>query len=647
MPRKSSPSPAQLPQSTDRWLLTTTQLRVWVAPPGVAPNRPHLIIILSSETGSIRAHEITKTEPSAADVRNALRNALQKPLPGSGKPERPEGIIVTSEPLGNAIVESFKAEPLGVHIYFSDMPGEVLQIIRDLEERMRGKPELPGLLSVKAVTPEQLASFYAAAADYFRAAPWVHLANIHVLALRHSAEREFRYVIVMGNGGMEYGMMVYRRWADVERIFSGDGPPLALLPDDGAHSLSFEPIHKVPFEDLDALQQHGWEIAADDAYPVAIVTNGQGDVRRPNRADLLWYEAALRAIPLLVRDHLRSTGRVDFQPLETTLTVPTHAGEVNVMAKYPAGKLPLADQPAQRLDWSDDDAEAALPFDRRAMEGMMFQAARDMGASTSTGDRKLAKAQELMYRAWEESNPAKRIALAHDALVASPNCADAYVLLAEEQAPNVEHALEYYRQGVTAGERALGKEYFAENEGDFWGLLETRPYMRARTGLADALWQLQQYDEAITHYNDLLRLNPGDNQGIRYLLLNLLTRLERDADVEQLLAQFEDDAGAAWLYASALHEFRRNGASERGNEALREALQENKHVPAYLTGAKRIPHALPQMIGFGDENEAIAYAADHINSWRRTTGALEWLTTQAQRKSALAKKPVKRRGAHG
>ena len=46
-------------------------------------------------------------------------------------------------------------------------------------------------------------------------------------------------------------------------------------------------------------------------------------------------------------------------------------------------------------------------------------------------DTPLAKAQALVYRAFEEPDEQKRIQLAKDALAISPDCADAYVLLAE------------------------------------------------------------------------------------------------------------------------------------------------------------------------------------------------------------------------
>ena len=57
------------------------------------------------------------------------------------------------------------------------------------------------------------------------------------------------------------------------------------------------------------------------------------------------------------------------------------------------------------------------------------------------------KAQDIMYEAWDQADPRKRIALANKALTISPLCADAYVLLAEEKAKSTKEALEYYRRG--------------------------------------------------------------------------------------------------------------------------------------------------------------------------------------------------------
>ena len=177
---------------------------------------------------------------------------------------------------------------------------------------------------------------------------------------------------------------------------------------------------------------------------------------------------------------------------------------------------------------------------------------------------------------------------------------------------------------MQAGERALGEEAFEENVGHFWGIIETRPYMRARQGLAMALWHADARSEAIEHCTDMLRLNPGDNQGIRYLLAHFLLQQEDGSALGDLLASYEDDASANWVYTRALCLFRQ-GDSEHARASLREALTTNPFVPPYLLGRKRLPSHIPQYIGFGDESEAQSYAEEAAPIWFNTPGALDWL----------------------
>ena len=241
----------------------------------------------------------------------------------------------------------------------------------------------------------------------------------------------------------------------------------------------------------------------------------------------------------------------------------------------------------------------------------------------------LEEAQELIYEALETTG-ARRLALARRALERSPDCADAYVLLAEATGdPGEARAL--YEQGVRAGERALGPAAFREDVGHFWGILETRPYMRARHGLAAALWHLGEREAAIGHLRDLLRLNPGDNQGLRYTLATWLLATGDDAALADLLGQYPDEGSATWAYTRALTAFRRHGAGGRADVALREALAANPFVPAYLLGLKPLPRRLPASVGFGDEDEAVAYIAEAVEPWLASPQALAWLATVVAR----------------
>ncbi len=267
----------------------------------------------------------------------------------------------------------------------------------------------------------------------------------------------------------------------------------------------------------------------------------------------------------------------------------------------------------------------APPADLRAMERVT--ASLVPGRIGKRGrELDVQDAQDLIYDAWESADPRKRVKLAYEALLRSPDCADAYVIFAEEIPGTLEEKRDMYAAGVEAGERAIGARPFKEDVGHFWGLLETRPYMRARAGLAACLWELGEREEAVTHYRDLLRLNPNDNQGVRYTLLGCLLTLGRDDEAGELLdsPEYVDDGTAMWPYVRALLTYRREGPSERAGALLQEAREANPHVPVYLAGRKRVPKDLPDLIGFGDESEAIAYAADHLEAWR-STPAVEWL----------------------
>jgi hypothetical protein len=120
-------------------------------------------------------------------------------------------------------------------------------------------------------------------------------------------------------------------------------------------------------------------------------------------------------------------------------------------------------------------------------------AGRNKPGKPRTREELLDQAQELIYDAWEMVERRASLALARKALRISPDCADAYVILAQAARTRAQE-FELYRKGVEAGERALGKVAFKRDVGRFWGILETRPYMRARSGLAQKLvgpWSLR------------------------------------------------------------------------------------------------------------------------------------------------------------
>ena len=268
--------------------------------------------------------------------------------------------------------------------------------------------------------------------------------------------------------------------------------------------------------------------------------------------------------------------------------------------------------------------------DRRSVEREIKSVA-DIASSARSA---LDQAQELIYDAWETPDPIECIELAEEALKISPDCADAWVLLAEETAESPEQALEFYQKGVEAGERALGPESFNEYAGHFWGHLDTRPYMRARCGLAECLWAMGEHDTAISHYYAMLKLNPNDNQGIRYLLLTYLMSTSQYAAARELIKEYEGDVSADWAYTRALLVFIENGDSPASRMHRKTAITVNKYVPAYLSGRRKLPALAPEYIQIGDKSEAVSYVLENRDIWRVTPGAAVWLLKATSNKKS-------------
>jgi len=218
------------------------------------------------------------------------------------------------------------------------------------------------------------------------------------------------------------------------------------------------------------------------------------------------------------------------------------------------------------------------------------------------------------------------IELAMQAVQLHPHCLDALTILAQASGGRNERELiEHMRNIVDTGRRNLGEKFFEENRRHFWGILETRPYMRARAYLAQILLEAGQIEEATAEYEVLLDLNPKDNQGLRYPLLGAYL-LHRDlTQVRQLFAQFEDEESAVFAWGQVLERFLSDDMGG-ATETLHGARKVNGFVESYLTGKKRCPKRLPDYYGFGDENEAIICADAIGAAWKANSAAIRWLT---------------------
>ena len=225
------------------------------------------------------------------------------------------------------------------------------------------------------------------------------------------------------------------------------------------------------------------------------------------------------------------------------------------------------------------------------------------------------KSAALLDQAIAQNDPVKREKLARQVIEINPDEADAYSILGE-LAPNPRVAAYYYREGMLAGERAIGEKRFKAAKGHFWMDVETRPYMRAKLSYAQACATMFNQEEAILQLEEMLELNPNDNQGVRDLLLLAYLEEHEYKKALQLITTFEEDGSAWFAYSRVLAEQGLDKPVSTIKNLLRQAVKTNPHVSAYLVGKKKLPKKAPEYVGFGDDREAIYYVQGNYHLWQ-------------------------------
>ena len=265
-----------------------------------------------------------------------------------------------------------------------------------------------------------------------------------------------------------------------------------------------------------------------------------------------------------------------------------------------------------------ESAEEANKFIESVMQDGRLDTVKDLPKD----DREIAR--DLAYQAMEASDPIEIARLARLALSHDPECVDALRELALVTAKSAGDRIAMLRNAIQAGERALGPEFLEENRGHLWGVLETRPYMRARMDLTEALLKAGDTAEAVSHLEALLDLNESDNQGVRYVLLPLHLEAGNLDAARKLLAAYPDDYSAVFSWCQAL-ERRLSGDLAGAATALAEAREMNPYVEAYLTGGKLPPRRVPDHYSPRKPSEAACFAKALRSCWLVHREAVAWL----------------------
>ncbi|MBN1902735.1 tetratricopeptide repeat protein [Candidatus Sumerlaeota bacterium] len=232
--------------------------------------------------------------------------------------------------------------------------------------------------------------------------------------------------------------------------------------------------------------------------------------------------------------------------------------------------------------------------------------------------------RDLCYQAIDAKNPQEALKLLDKALELDPENIDALALLANFASEDDEDYAGRLEGILKCAESFLGEGYFEENKGHFWGLTETRPFMRAKQDLVFLLIRLEKKQEAIRHCEEMLELNPNDNQGIRDILLGLYLEIKNLDKARSLLVEYEEDRSAVFSWGKVLERFL-SGDKSGALDALKIALTDNPFVQDYLLKKKKMPSHLPEYYSPGSKEEALVFMNCQAMAWGKNPDALRWL----------------------
>ena len=191
-------------------------------------------------------------------------------------------------------------------------------------------------------------------------------------------------------------------------------------------------------------------------------------------------------------------------------------------------------------------------------------------------------ADDYIELAENAASKKKRLEYLSKALELEPDNLDAAHMMAELNAKKPEGLLAALSVLLEKGNSLMEQGgYFQDCMGDFWGILETRPYMRLRYAYAELLIQCGMMRKAVGEAEEMLKLCSNDNLGVRYTLMHLYAYLEDEDGALALHKKYEEDDGGQMLLPLAVLYYKR-GNFELCLQYLRRLAKTNKDAKKFF-----------------------------------------------------------------
>ena len=232
------------------------------------------------------------------------------------------------------------------------------------------------------------------------------------------------------------------------------------------------------------------------------------------------------------------------------------------------------------------------------------------------------ESEDVQDKYWEaieliDFDSEKSISILSELVKQFPYFIDAYnhLSIANKSLKRGDTSFRIAKEGYEIGRNAFPNEFDHKIHELNWSILNNRQYLRSGQVLGLEYQDRKLYDQAIDLYKDILIKNPGDNQGVRYLIFECYMHQKDFHNGQEFLKLYSDNS-IEFSYGQVLLEVFA-GNTELATENMKYAIKINKYLPNIVSENGSIipeefripgePNFVPPGVPVGSIHEAYEY----------------------------------------
>ena len=360
------------PETRREWIGGRRTLPIYVEQP--QPFRPEIILWLEMPEELVVGSAMLDPDQSPVSMGESFLETARAPL--TGEPRRPARVRIDDA----ALATELRVCVPNLDVVVRPTP-ELDRLVELMTESMTDDDFEPSYLEGGQVSEDVVKRFFVAAEQFYATAPWEIAEDMEPVGVDIPAlEVERACVSIIGAQEESFGFVLLSSLRDFDTFiqttagFDETGDPafceVPLL------SLNFDRGGDIPDSLRREILDHGWPVAAADAYPTIIGTDRQGMPRPLSERDYRIVSACASALGDFVTRHAGLFHDLEIEPVKESVTL--EAG-LTVQLSLPCEFDDLLRTDALAADATDPAGSPVHAMDKRLTNQMVRYAAHEFG----------------------------------------------------------------------------------------------------------------------------------------------------------------------------------------------------------------------------------------------------------------------------